>query len=66
MLAPIIIAVAVCAAMIASVLFFPKLKIGKLKLNTYWLITLIGAAAVFLSSPTNVKPYGPRLLPTAT
>lgn len=62
MLAPIIIAVAVCAAMIASVLFFPKLKIGKLKLNTYWLITLIGAAAVFLSSPTNVKTVWSALI----
>lgn len=29
--------------MILSVLFFPKIKIGKIKLDTYWVITLLGA-----------------------
>ena len=29
--------------MILSILFFPKVKIGKVKLDTYWIITLISA-----------------------
>lgn len=55
MIAPVILAVATCAAMIACVLFFPKLKIGKAEISTYWIVTIVGAAAVFLSAPTRLK-----------
>ncbi len=43
MLPSVLICAVTCIAMIASVLFFPKLKLGKLTLSTYWLITLLGA-----------------------
>lgn len=54
MIAPIILAAATCAAMIICVLFFPKLKIGRAEISTYWIVTLAGAAAVFLSSSTRL------------
>ena len=40
----VLIIVTLCILlMILSLLFFPKIKIGKLKLDTYYIITLIGA-----------------------
>lgn len=49
MIPAIIICALTCAAMIASVLFFPTIKIGKLKLDSYWCIALVGALALILS-----------------
>lgn len=44
--------VLICAAtvicMIACVLFVPKLKIGKLKVSTYWLVTLLGGGLLLV------------------
>lgn len=62
MLAPVIIAIFVCVLMIASVLFFPKLKLGKIELNTYWIVTLIGAVIVFASSSTDIRIIGKALI----
>ena len=36
------------AAMIISVLFFPKIKIGKKFIDSYWIITLIGAVILII------------------
>lgn len=36
------------AAMIISVLFFPKIKIGKKFIDSYWIITLIGAVILVI------------------
>ena len=62
MIAPIILAAITCAAMIVCVLFFPKFKIGKAEISTYWIVTLIGAVAVFLSSSTNIKTVWSALI----
>lgn len=39
----IIISIATCVLLISSVLFFPKIKLGNIQLNTYWIICLLGA-----------------------
>ncbi len=44
----IILCAATCLVMILSVLFFPKIKLGKLKIDSYWVIVLCGAAIVLL------------------
>lgn len=61
MLAPIIAFVITCLVMIASVLFFPKIKIGKIEIGVYWIITLIGAVVVFLCSSTDIQKIGAAL-----
>lgn len=38
-----------CILMIGSVLFFPRMRIGKLGFDTYWVVTLIGALVLILS-----------------
>lgn len=51
------VAVIVCAAMIASILFFPKLRIGKKLFDTYPVIVVFGAALMLclgLVSPASV------------
>ena len=45
--------------MILSILFFPKVKIGKFVLDTYWIITLISALLlIFLKQIPNVMVLG--------
>jgi len=41
MLPSILICSITCIIMILSVLFFPKIKLGKISLDTYWIVTLI-------------------------
>lgn len=56
-----IIAVVICIAtiflMICGILFFPKIKLGKVQLNSYWVITLFGAAIALAAT----KPDMPAL-----
>ena len=40
-----------CLAMIAFVMFIPKIRIGKIKLNSYWVIALAGAVIMILAKP---------------
>lgn len=42
------VAAVTVAAMIISVLFFPKIKIGKKFIDSYWIITLIGAVILVI------------------
>lgn len=51
----IAICVGICLVMICSVLFFPKMSIGKIKLDTYWIVTLIGALALLLFKFVNIN-----------
>lgn len=44
----LIICAVTFSAMILSILFFPKIKIGKLSLDSYWIITLFGAILLFI------------------
>lgn len=37
------ICIVTCAVMILSVLFFPKIRLGPLRMGSYWMVALIGA-----------------------
>ncbi len=43
MIATIVICLVTCLLMILAVLFFPKIPFGKIHLDSYWLVTLVGA-----------------------
>ncbi len=58
----ITIAAVSCLAMILAVLFFPKLKLGKFSVSSYWVITLIGAATLLLSGAVDIKSVGAALV----
>ena len=62
MLAAILICCFTCLAMIASIIFFPRLKIGKIKLDTYWIITLIGAAILLIFGQVDMQSVGSALV----
>ena len=51
----IIICASICILMILSVLFFPKIKIKNIKLDTYWIITLIGALILIIFKIVDYK-----------
>ena len=46
MIPTIVISVSTFTLVILSILFFPHLKIGKIKLDTYWMIALLGAIII--------------------
>ena len=48
MIPTVLIAAAACLLMILSILFFPKMRLGRCVLDTYWPITLGGAALLLL------------------
>ena len=48
MVTTLVIAVLTCVFLILSVLIFPKIKIGKISINTYWIVCLIGAILMVL------------------
>ena len=51
-----------CLAMIMAVLFFPKIKLGKLSLSSYWVITLMGALVLLVSSTVDIGALGAALI----
>jgi len=48
--------------MILSILFFPKLRLGKIKIDTYWIITLIGAVFMLIFGGTDIAIVGKALV----
>ncbi|MCH5162790.1 MAG: hypothetical protein J1G38_04800 [Clostridiales bacterium] len=48
--------------MICSILFFPKLKIGKISLDTYWLITIVGAVFALIFGGAEIATVGKALI----
>lgn len=62
MLACVLIFAATILLMIVCVLFFPKLKIGKISVSTYWLVTLLGAAVLLIFSLADIKTLGAALV----
>ena len=50
MIPTIIISVITFISITASILFFPSIKIGKIKIGTYWIIALIGASLLLVFS----------------
>ena len=62
MLFAIIIAAVTCLTMIAAVLFFPTVKIKRLSLASYWIVTLIGACVLLFSQVVDVKAIGAAIV----
>ena len=49
-----ILGASTCATMILSILFFPKVHLGKLRADSYWLITLTGALLVLATGTAKI------------
>jgi hypothetical protein len=56
MLVTIIISAAVCLLMVLGVLFKPKLGFGKIEVDTYWAVPLVGALALIASGKCGISP----------
>ena len=55
MIPTIVISVTTFLLITLSILFFPSIKIGKIKLGTYWIIALIGAITLLAFSFAPIK-----------
>ncbi len=62
MIISLIICGITCIAMILSILLFPKIKIGKISIDTYWIITLIGAAILLACGQADIVTVGKALV----
>ena len=49
----IILFAATCLAMLVCVLFFPKFKVGKRRISTYWIAVLLGGAVTLACNAEN-------------
>ena len=53
------VALIICAVtiilMICGILFFPKIKLGKVQINSYWVITLLGAAVALAATKPDMS-----------
>ena len=61
MIPSIVISAITCLIMILAVLFFPKIKLGKIQIGSYWVVTLIGAALLLLVGVVDIKTVGAAL-----
>ena len=55
MLLTIVISILTCIMLICSILFFPKIQIKNIKLNTYWIVCLIGAIFILIFNCVSFK-----------
>lgn len=62
MLVVLLISAVTCLAMVAAVLFFPKLTVGRLSVSSYWVVTLLGAAVLLLAGTVDLPTVGRALL----
>ena len=62
MLLSIIICSVTCVVMILSILLFPKIKIGKISIDTYWIVTLVGAAILLACGQADIVTVGKALI----
>ena len=58
----IAISAVTCLLMVLAVLFLPKLRLGKLSVSTYWVITLTGAAVLLLTNRVDFSTVTAALL----
>ncbi len=56
------ICIVTCAVMIASILLFPKIKIGKVNIGSYWVIVLAGAVILLATGQADIIAVGQALL----
>ena len=62
MVAVTLISAATVLLMIIAVLFFPKIKLGRVYIGTYWLITLVGAVVLLASRLVDAEAVGRALV----
>lgn len=62
MIITIVIAILVCIAMVSSIIFFPTIKLGKIKFSAYWVIALSGAVLEIIFSPVEIRVIGEALI----
>ena len=61
MIPTIIIAVTTFVLVILSILLFPHIKIGRFRLDTYWIIALLGAIILLAASLAPIEEVGKQL-----
>ena len=62
MIATIIIASITFIGITLSILLFPHIKIGKIQLDTYWMIALLGAIILMATSLSPIQEIGNEML----
>ncbi|MDE6293120.1 MAG: hypothetical protein K2L88_00660, partial [Clostridiales bacterium] len=62
MVLSIVICSITCVVMILSILFFPKIRIGKISIDTYWIVTLVGAGILIACGQASLKAVGSALI----
>ena len=53
MLISLITAIAVCLSIILLAVFLPQIKLGKVRVDTYWLAAFLGAVVILISGSVN-------------
>ena len=62
MILTLIISITTIILMIVSILFYPTVKIKKVQVNTYWIITLIGALLILICGLVPIKDFYQTLI----
>ena len=62
MIITIVLSAITCILMILAVLFLPKIKLGKISLSSYWVVTLLGALALMILGLVDVSEVTGALL----
>lgn len=52
---PIVISLITVLFLIASILFFPKIKLGTIQIDTFWIVTMIGAIVLIVCRCVSVQ-----------
>lgn len=62
MLTSLLVSSITCVVMILGVLFYPKIKLGKSSVASYWVIALIGACLLLVFGQTDLQRIGIALM----
>ena len=62
MILTLIISIITIVLMITSILFYPTIKIKKFQVNTYWIITSIGALLILICGLVPIKDFYQTLI----
>lgn len=62
MIPTIIISIITFISITLSILFFPHIKIGKIRLDTYWIIALTGAIILLVCNLSPIEEVGKELI----
>ena len=65
MVATIVISSITFALVIASILFLPRIKIGRIQIDTYWIVALLGAVILLATQLAPIKEVGEQLISNA-